>query len=239
MSRGGSANPAAASTSASVRNRSEQPPRSFANEQFLSIGRELTRSSEGADPSWQLMAQSMGFNIYRHREEKSGLYEYKIYGTLENCPPDLCADVYMDLHYRIKWDEFLKELHEDTRDGRTVIHWEVKFPFPLTNRDYVFIHERQDMEVDGQKLYVILAKSASSPKFPEKNGIVRVKNYRQSVAFQSDGKKGSKVFMSYFDDPGGKLPSWLVNWATKTGVPNFLRSMQKACLTYRKRKTSS
>ncbi|XP_061477748.1 phosphatidylcholine transfer protein isoform X3 [Rhineura floridana] len=141
----------------------------------------------------------------------------------------------MDLTYRTKWDRYLRELCEKTHDGRTVIYWEVKFPFPMANRDYVFIRERQDMEVDGKKIYVILAKSVNTAKFPEKPGIVRVKNYKQSVAFQSDGKKGSKVFLSYFDDPGGKVPSWLVNWVTKTGVPNFLNDMEKACLSYRKR----
>ncbi|XP_042304044.1 phosphatidylcholine transfer protein isoform X1 [Sceloporus undulatus] len=214
------------------------PPRAFPEEQFVAVCRELGRSSEGPEASWQLMAESLGFSIYRLRDEKSGLYEYKVYGTLDDCPPELCADVYMDLDYRINWDQFLKELCEKTQDGRTVIYWEVKFPFPLTNRDYVFIRERQDMEVDGKMIYVVLAKSVNSSKFPEKPGIVRVKNYRQSVAFQSDGKKGSKVFMSYFDDPGGKLPSWMVNWTTKTGVPNFLKDMQKACHTYQKRKKS-
>ncbi|XP_061477747.1 phosphatidylcholine transfer protein isoform X2 [Rhineura floridana] len=166
---------------------------------------------------------------------KSGLYEYKVYGILADCAPELCAEVYMDLTYRTKWDRYLRELCEKTHDGRTVIYWEVKFPFPMANRDYVFIRERQDMEVDGKKIYVILAKSVNTAKFPEKPGIVRVKNYKQSVAFQSDGKKGSKVFLSYFDDPGGKVPSWLVNWVTKTGVPNFLNDMEKACLSYRKR----
>ncbi|XP_058025407.1 phosphatidylcholine transfer protein isoform X2 [Ahaetulla prasina] len=141
----------------------------------------------------------------------------------------------MDLNYRTKWDQYVKNVREKTQDGKTAIYWEVKFPFPLANRDYVFVRERQDMELDGQKIYVILAKSVNTVKFSEKPGIVRVKNFRQGVAFASDGKKGCKVFMTYFDDPGGKLPSWVVNWAAKTGVPNFLKDMQKACQSYRKR----
>lgn len=48
------------------------------------------------------------------------------------------------------------------------------------------------MELDGQKIYVILAKSVNTVKFSEKPGIVRVKNFRQGVAFASDGKKGCK-----------------------------------------------
>ncbi|XP_044277419.1 phosphatidylcholine transfer protein [Varanus komodoensis] len=207
----------------------------FSEDHFLAVCREVAKSREAATGSWQLMADSAGFSIYRMLDEKSGLYEYKVYSYLSDCSPELCADVYMDLNYRKKWDQYLREMCEKNLDGRTVIYWELKFPFPLANRDYVFIRERQDMEVDGEKIYVILAKSVSTSKFPEKPGIVRVKNYKQSVAFQSDGKKGTKVFMWYFDDPGGKVPPWLVNWATKTGVPNFLKDMQRACHAYCKR----
>ncbi|KAF7247016.1 Phosphatidylcholine transfer protein [Varanus komodoensis] len=201
----------------------------FSEDHFLAVCREVAKSREAATGSWQLMADSAGFSIYRMLDEimtletilscflpllllfqKSGLYEYKVYSYLSDCSPELCADVYMDLNYRKKWDQYLRV-------------------------QYVFIRERQDMEVDGEKIYVILAKSVSTSKFPEKPGIVRVKNYKQSVAFQSDGKKGTKVFMWYFDDPGGKVPPWLVNWATKTGVPNFLKDMQRACHAYCKR----
>uniref|UniRef100_A0A8D0E8P0 Phosphatidylcholine transfer protein n=1 Tax=Salvator merianae TaxID=96440 RepID=A0A8D0E8P0_SALMN len=231
MSRNGTATGVAATASRAAPARGS----SFADEQFLAVCRELAKPKEGSGSTWQLMAESAGLSIYRLYDEKSGLYEYKVYGNLAECSPELCADVYMDLNYRLKWDRYLRELCEKTHDGRTVIYWEVKFPFPLANRDYVFIRERQDLEVDGKKIYVILSKSINAVKVPEKPGIVRVKNYKQSVAFESDGMNGCKVFMSYFDDPGGKLPSWLINWATKTGVPNFLKDMQRACLSYQKR----
>lgn len=55
------------------------------------------------------------------------------------------------------------------------------------------------MEHDGQKIYVILAKSVNTVKFSEKPGIVRVKNFRQGVAFASDGKKGCKGKKSIYN----------------------------------------
>ncbi|XP_058025406.1 phosphatidylcholine transfer protein isoform X1 [Ahaetulla prasina] len=223
-----------ASSSAAHVRRPEHSRPAFSEDQFLAVSKELVSPSARPD-TWQLLTNVQGLCIYRLYDEKSGLYEYKIYSKLTDCSPELCADVYMDLNYRTKWDQYVKNVREKTQDGKTAIYWEVKFPFPLANRDYVFVRERQDMELDGQKIYVILAKSVNTVKFSEKPGIVRVKNFRQGVAFASDGKKGCKVFMTYFDDPGGKLPSWVVNWAAKTGVPNFLKDMQKACQSYRKR----
>lgn len=40
--------------------------------------------------------------------QQTGLYEYKVFGVLEDCPPALLADVYMDLDYRKQWDQYVK-----------------------------------------------------------------------------------------------------------------------------------
>ncbi|XP_034268380.1 phosphatidylcholine transfer protein isoform X2 [Pantherophis guttatus] len=184
-----------ASSSASHHRRPEQPRPAFTEDQFLAVSKELVSLSARPD-TWQLLTNVQGLCIYRVYDEKSGLYEYKIYSILTDCSPELCADVYMDLNYRTKWDQYVKNVREKTQDGKTAIYWEVKFPFPLANRDYVFVRERQDMELDGQKIYVILAKSVNTVKFSEKPGIVRVKNFRQGVAFASDGKKGCKDWSS-------------------------------------------
>ncbi|KAK7823185.1 hypothetical protein U0070_027392 [Myodes glareolus] len=188
---------------------------------------------------WQLglpSSASEGSHVLRPLQAvPTGLYEYKVFGVLEGCSPALLADVYMDLDYRKKWDQYVKELYEKECDGQTVAYWEVKYPFPLSNRDYVYTRQRRDLDVDGRKIYVVLAQNISVPQFPEKSGVIRVKQYKQSLAIESDSKKGSRVFMYYFDNPGGQIPSWLINWAAKNGVPNFLKDMVKACQNYPKK----
>ncbi|XP_005056179.1 PREDICTED: phosphatidylcholine transfer protein [Ficedula albicollis] len=183
---------------------------------------------------WSASLSCVTFPLFIPFPQQSGLYEYKIFGGLAEIPPKLCADVYMDLDFRKKWDQYVKELYEETHDGEKVIYWEVKYPFPLSNRDYVYIRECREMDVDGRKIWVVLAKSVAVPQCPEKPGIIRVKSYKQSLVIESDGKAGCKVYMYYFDNPGGMIPSWLVNWAAKSGVPAFLTDIQKACLNYSK-----
>ena len=39
--------------------------------------------------------------------QESGLYEYKIVGSITDVPANVCKEVYMDLEYRKKWDEFV------------------------------------------------------------------------------------------------------------------------------------
>ncbi|XP_016062691.1 PREDICTED: phosphatidylcholine transfer protein isoform X1 [Miniopterus natalensis] len=206
----------------------------FSQEQFREACAELLQPALAA-AEWQLLLETLGISIYRLLDQQTGLYEYKVFGVLEDCPPALLADVYMDLDYRKQWDQYVKELYEKECNGETVVYWEVKYPFPMSNRDYVYTRQRQELDVEGRKVHVVLAQSSSVPHFAERPGVVRVKGYRQSLAIESDGKKGSKVFMYYFDNPGGQIPSWLINWAAKNGVPTFLKDLAKACGTYLKK----
>ncbi|XP_028354960.1 phosphatidylcholine transfer protein isoform X3 [Physeter macrocephalus] len=200
----------------------------FSEEQFREACAELQQPAlSGAD--WELLVETFGISIYRLLDQQTGVYEYKVFGILEDCSLDLLADVYMDLDYRKQWDQYVKELYEKECNGEVVVYWQVKYPFPMSNRD------RRELDHEGQKIHVILAQSTSMPQFPEKSGVIRVKQYKQRLAIQSDGKRGSKVFMYYFDNPGGQIPSWLVNWAAKNGVPNFLKDMTKACQNYHKK----
>ncbi|TMS15638.1 Phosphatidylcholine transfer protein [Larimichthys crocea] len=203
----------------------------FADEEFQGAWRELDEPQ--LDGGWELFTETMGVKIYRLYDQETGLYEYKVFGVLDTCTPELCADVYMDLKYRKDWDKYAKELYEKDYDGQTAIYWEVKYPFPMSNRDYVYVRERRDLDVDGRKIWVILARSSPETPCEEKSGVLRVKDYKQSVALESDGGCGTRVFLNYFDNPGGMIPTWLVNWAAKSGVPGFLTDMQKACSNYR------
>uniref|UniRef100_A0A671RS48 Phosphatidylcholine transfer protein n=1 Tax=Sinocyclocheilus anshuiensis TaxID=1608454 RepID=A0A671RS48_9TELE len=179
----------------------------FSDEEFQQAWSELDEPQ--LDGGWELYSKG------------TCLYEYKVFGSLASCAPDLCADVYMDLNYRKQWDSYVKELNEKDYGGQKAIYWEVKYPLPLSNRDYVYVRERRDLDVGGREIWVVLAKSWSVPQY-----------YKQSLAMESDCSGSTKVFMNYFDNPGGMIPTWLVNWAAKTGVPAFLTDMKKACSNY-------
>ncbi|GCB81437.1 hypothetical protein scyTo_0021395, partial [Scyliorhinus torazame] len=140
------------------------------------------------------------------------LYEYKIYGTFSDYVPELYVDMYMDLEYRKQWDSYVKELYEQECDGQKVIYWEVKYPFPLSNRDVSF----PVLKCPVAFLTVV----QSSPV-----------GWR-GTAWGIQISFGLEMFMHYFDNPGGMIPAFVINWAAKSGVPSFLKEMQKACANY-------
>ncbi|WAR04504.1 PPCT-like protein [Mya arenaria] len=193
----------------------------FKDSDFLDACKELDNPQiEG----WEFFTSSHGVTIYRMYNE--------IYGVLDDVNPEVCAEVYMDLEYRKTWDTYAKELNETEADGKKVIYWNVNFPWPMWNRDYVYARTLREMDYNGNKVWVVLARSENVPSIPEKSGVIRVDDYLQSCVLTTDGKVGSKAYMRYYDNPKGAIPTWLINWGAKTGVPEFLSIMQKACRGY-------
>uniref|UniRef100_A0A3Q2FLY3 Phosphatidylcholine transfer protein n=1 Tax=Cyprinodon variegatus TaxID=28743 RepID=A0A3Q2FLY3_CYPVA len=203
----------------------------FTDEEFQSAWKEL--DAPQLDGGWELFTETMGVQIHRLYDKETGLYEYKVFGGLGSCNPELCADVYMDLMYRKHWDGYVKELYEKDFGGQTAIYWEVKYPFPLSNRDYVYVRERRDLDIDGRKIWVILARSSPQTACAEKKGVLRVNDYKQSVALESDGASGTK---------GGSI--WLFSLTNvrlslfcflpfQSGVPGFIKDLQTACGNYK------
>ncbi|KAM9391885.1 phosphatidylcholine transfer protein isoform 2-T2 [Pholidichthys leucotaenia] len=162
----------------------------FTDEEFQDAWKELDEPS--LEGGWEVFVETGEVTIHRLLNKETGLYEYKVRGVFNSCTPEVCADVYMDLEYRKKWDSYVKELCEKDFDGQSAIYWEVKYPFLMSNRDYVYVRERRDLDVDGRKIWVILARSAPEMQFPEKSSIIRVNDYKQSVALESDGEDGTK-----------------------------------------------
>jgi len=203
---------------------------------FEALSREIdSPNTEG----FEFFVQTMGTTIYRQYNETSGLYTYKIYGSLD-VAPEICAQVYMDIDYRKSWDTYVKDLEILNVDGEELIYWQVNFPWPMSNRDYVYTRSFKELDVNGEKVWIVCATGKSNTdKVAERSGVVRVSDYTSYSVMKSDGKGGSKAYQLYFDNPGGSIPTWLINWGAKTGVPQFLTTMQKACRGYEEYSTKS
>uniref|UniRef100_A0A8C8EDV7 Phosphatidylcholine transfer protein n=1 Tax=Otus sunia TaxID=257818 RepID=A0A8C8EDV7_9STRI len=148
--------------------------------------------------------------------QQSGLYEYKLFGGLADCTPKLCVDVYMDLNFRKQWDQYVEGNSRKT--GLFLCIW-------FLNNPYVYIRECREMDVDGRKIWVVLAQSVSVPQCPEKPGIIRVKSYKQSLAIESDGKTGSKGKWSRrYDHESYRQRMYVLARCTKRKTGNFTKN---------------
>ena len=63
---------------------------------------------------------------------------------------------------------------------------------------YTFIRDLRVMEVDGVKTWVVLARYHPFSNCGEKDGIIRVNDFKQACVMQSDGKVGAKGILSLY-----------------------------------------
>lgn len=57
---------------------------------------------------------------------------------------------------------------------------------------YTFVRDMKVVQLDGAITPVVLARSEIFPSYPEQSGVIRVDDYCQECAMQSDGKQGAK-----------------------------------------------
>ncbi|KAI9220466.1 hypothetical protein BC828DRAFT_383468 [Blastocladiella britannica] len=196
------------------------------------------------------------------RDPAGALYEYKAMGNVVDMNYKTAFNVYMDLDYRRQWDNLKPEALRvrPTQSGSTQllaasgtlsrtsgavsdsahpesIYWRVKFPLMMSDRDYVFSREAREMHnAHGQSVYVCMLRSDPEEvaSEPEVSGVIRVTDYMQTVVFcpGADPETSTQVYIQYFDDPKGSIPSAVVNWAVSYGIPQFIANIKAACKKY-------
>jgi hypothetical protein len=184
---------------------------------------------------WEEVLNKDSIKLYRRQmgseSEHSVQYEYRVHATLTDMHLLNAAMSIWDMAFRSKWDVNLSSFKSL---GSHLMYYEVKYPFPMCNRDYVY--KRALRQYDGDKEIVMLAEtepvvSTQTPSAHSKN--VRVGDYRQITVMKADpNSSGMHLYMRYVDSPGGWIPSWLVNWCVSMAVPNFLDAWRKASKEY-------
>jgi hypothetical protein len=89
----------------------------------------------------------------------------------------------------MKWDDHALQLsiidaNEDTQSD--IVHWIQKFPYPLYNRDYVYVRRYcLDTSINTPPKIVIKCHSINHPDVHEEKKCVRVNRYESSMVIQS------------------------------------------------------
>ena len=98
----------------------------------------------------------------------------------------------LDLDYRMKWDDHALHLSIIDTDQITqsdIIHWIQKFPYPLNNRDYVYVRRYcLDRSIETSPKIIIKNHAINHPKIHNDKKCVRVNKYESSMIIQAKNK---------------------------------------------------
>jgi hypothetical protein len=147
-------------------------------------------------------------------------------------------DVLMDAEYRVQWDSSCAAHSElqtfPAGEGMThsLNHWVVKYPCPLSKRDYCY--ERFTQAVPGaQDMYYLVTQAVVSPLCPEASKVVRVLESKTAYCLRQQHRPDGKPFCQFaytaIDNPRGNIPNSIVSFLTSKTLPGVMKSLYDAC----------
>jgi hypothetical protein len=185
-------------------------------------------ASGAGEAPWEEKAKSDGVTVYARSRPGSDVRELKSMGLID-APPQAVLKVLSDYP---RYKEIMPYTDESevvsTEEGGKVVHFYTLINAPLVSRrDYTLrITEESDWK-DGKGF--LKTRWTASDKGPAaKDGVVRIKTNDGSWVLEPR-EGGKKTFATYFifTDPGGALPTFLVNKANSSAIPDVFEALRK------------
>ncbi|ESN93010.1 hypothetical protein HELRODRAFT_69451, partial [Helobdella robusta] len=132
--------------------------------------------------------------------------QYKVNGSYKDVSARAFYNTQVDLEFRKQLDRHVISLNIIDKvddSGSEIVHWITHFPYPLSNREYVYV--RRHKVDDKNKLMVIVSRSTDGhPCVPDKTNHVRVTEHTSKMVIRphtSFDENGFNYVVTYFDEP--------------------------------------
>jgi ribosome-associated toxin RatA of RatAB toxin-antitoxin module len=173
-----------------------------------------------AQSEWKLSAEKEGIKVYTSQVPDSKIKAIKVNAEFNATASQFVALI-MDVNSAPEWVYHVKScmVVKQVSPSELYYYSEINLPWPATNRDFVAhltVTQNPDTKV------VTIDGPAVQGLVPVKKGIVRVTDSNGKWIIAPIGADQVKVEYSIHIDPGGSLPSWLVNmFATEGPIKIF------------------
>lgn len=186
----------------------------------------LLLGQEGKAVEWEFVKERKNVKVYR--KETGDLSAFRGKGIIEGTPEKLIGVIHNPKRWKF-WIDNLEEgkLLEKKSDFHFVFLQEIDATWPVKNREIVF---ESIISRVGPSQILLEMKSVNHPKAPKKNDRVRamvtytrywidpLENNRMQVTFEN------------LSDPGGKIPNFMVDWASKSFPVSIIEGLRKEML---------
>jgi uncharacterized membrane protein len=169
----------------------------------------LMLSCPVAAQSWNFIKEKDGIKIYTRVESGRSLKSYR--GVTDiNAPAEKIFALMEDINNTDWWDKNLTQikvlLYEKNKRAQYYLVYEL--PWPVINRDLcVDVTITIDPVTGERKINAV----SLTGVIPERNGMVRITDYRQTWTIIPAGKEMTHVVLEGFVDPAGTIPVWISN----------------------------
>jgi hypothetical protein len=174
--------------------------------------------------AWQLNTEKDGIKVFTQQIPDSKVKAIKVECELNATQSQLVALI-MDVNTSADWVYRTKSsvLVKQVSPSELYYYSEVKMPWPTANRDFV---AHLIVKQNPYTKVVTIDGPAVTGMVPEKKGIVRITNSTGKWTIIPEGFDHVKVTYTLHVEPGGSIPSWLVNMFATEGPLNVFESLK-------------
>ncbi|MGA1824683.1 MAG: START domain-containing protein [bacterium] len=162
--------------------------------------------------AWEKAKEEKGITIYTRKIEGSNFIELKAVMRVKTSLASLVA-LFEDIESGPSWIETFKEakLLERISQTETYTYSVNAAPWPIKDRDAI-VHNI--IKQDPNSNAIIITATGVPDFIPEKPNLVRIKNINAYWKFTPLEDGYVEIDYRVHNDPGGHLPSWIINYAT-------------------------
>jgi hypothetical protein len=159
--------------------------------------------------SWDFIKEKDGIKIYTREGASKSLRSFRGVADI-NAPAEKIFALMEDINNTDWWDKNLTQIkvlhYEKFKSAQYYMVYDL--PWPVTDRDLcVDVTITIDRETGERKITAVSVTGI----IPERNDMVRIKDYRQTWTIIPAGKEMTHVVLEGFVDPAGSIPDWISN----------------------------
>lgn len=179
--------------------------------------------------NWEQINKEDGVTVWKKETPDSDIIAFKG-SLLMKVPMSKIAYVIMnnDIKQKKRWIDMVREftiISRDDKSGVSFTYSSYDLPFPISDRDFVI---RSEKILNKKKGLAIKLRSGTHQKYHPNNSVgVRGKIIGSSFMLQQKSPNETLVTVTIQSDPGGLLPTWVVNIINKNWPYNTLMALRR------------
>lgn len=181
-------------------------------------------SSTGTEKTWTKQLNKNGVQVFLRECDNCKIKEFKVQAKI-SAPISKVLALLLDFHNYPKWvftNKGTFQLEKKNTD-EYIYYTIIDCPKPTEDRDLIV--DFKIAEQTDKKIYI---KTSTLPKYiAEKPKIVRVQIFSGSWELVKISESETLVTTTCYSEPGGTVPSWLINTFILTGPYNTMLRMQQ------------
>jgi hypothetical protein len=176
-----------------------------------------------AQGSWELKKNENGIAVYTRKAAKGSIKELRVVCELDATKAQL-INALVDIKGYSRWVYSNKKstILKTVSPQDIIYYTESKLPWPIKDRDLII-----ELNIkDGSDLLDVQAKSLPA-YLPQNANYIRVPYSFAQWKVTGDGPDKIKIDYTFSVDPGGSIPSWLVNATLTIGPYNSFMKLKE------------